>query len=65
MMSLFLKDSPQEMRVEMVPDAWKRFHGAVHMMAKAPPQHRIGIDKPKALAGKNRRRSATKVYSHQ
>src|SRR5579862_7080662 len=42
-MSLFLKDSTQEVRLEMVSDAWQRFHGAVHMMTKASPQHRLGI----------------------
>jgi len=27
---------------EMHPDAWDRFRQAVHVMAKAGPQHRIG-----------------------
>ena len=27
---------------EILPDAWERFKQAVHVMAKAGPQHRIG-----------------------
>jgi hypothetical protein len=27
---------------EILPDAWDRFRQAVHVMAKAGPQHRIG-----------------------
>jgi hypothetical protein len=64
-MSLFLKDSRQEPRLEMLPDAWKRFHGAVHMMTKASPQHRLGIEKSKAESGKGRRRRGKKLYRHQ
>ena len=64
-MSLFLKDSTQEVRLDMVSDAWQRFHGAVHMMTKASPQHRLGIGKAKAPAGKNRRRPVRKLYTHQ
>ncbi len=45
-MSLFLKDARQELRIEMFPDAWKRFHGAVHLMTRAGPQHRPAIEKP-------------------
>jgi hypothetical protein len=30
---------PQE--IELHPDAWDRFRQAVHVMAKAGPQHRI------------------------
>ena len=51
--------------LEMFPDAWKRFHGAVHMMAKASPQHRPAIGKFKAETGKAPRRPAKKVYRHQ
>lgn len=31
--------NPQE--IELHPDAWDRFRQAVHIMAKAVPQHRI------------------------
>ena len=64
-MSLFLKESTQEIAIEMFPDAWKRFHGAVHMMAKASPQHRPAIGKFKPETGKAPRRRAKKVYRHQ
>ena len=64
-MSLFLKDSRLENGIEMVPDAWKRFHGAVHMMAKASPQHRGANDKSKAETRKGQRRRVKQVYRHQ
>jgi hypothetical protein len=35
--------------IELHPDAWERFEGAVKVVAKSPPQHRI---KPKAKKAK-------------
>jgi len=35
------KQYPPELD-EVFPDAWDRFERAVHIMAKAGPQHRIG-----------------------
>jgi hypothetical protein len=34
------KEKPE--KPEILPDAWERFRQAVHVMAKAGPQHRIG-----------------------
>ena len=42
---------------EMHPDAWDRFRQAVHVMAKAGPQHRIGSGAVKS--GPQRKRGAT------
>ena len=63
-MSLLLKDAGPELRVELLPDAWKRFHGAVRMMAKAGPQHRPSLEK-KVETGKVRTRRTKKLYTRQ
>jgi len=63
-MSLFVKDAMPELRIELFPDAWKRFHGAVHMMTKAGPQHRPAIEK-RSDAGKTSRRRAKKLFTRQ
>jgi hypothetical protein len=36
--------------MEVVPDAWERFRGAVHTMTQAGPQHRTSAEKPKSKA---------------
>jgi hypothetical protein len=36
--------SEKKHEIEILPDAWDRFRQAVHVMAKAGPQHRIGGD---------------------
>ena len=63
-MSLLLKAARSEPGIEMFPDAWKRFHGAVRMMAKAGPQHRPPAGK-KAETGKARTRRTKKPYTRQ
>ena len=53
---------PSKNELELYPDAWDRFRQAVHVMAKAGPQHRISgvtvnssqkISAPKHLAAIN------------
>jgi hypothetical protein len=51
------KKSSRKMRdneLEIAPDAWKRFEKAVDVVAKSPPQHRIGPKRKKRAAKKKR-----------
>jgi hypothetical protein len=45
--------------IELHPDAWERFRGAVHTMTKAGPQHRSS-EKPKPKAAKSPAKRKTK-----
>ena len=47
---------------EIYPDAWDRFRQAVHVMAKAGPQHRIG---GAAVKGGPKERPASKGRVHK
>jgi hypothetical protein len=42
--------------LELHPDAWARFERAVDVVAKSPPQHRIGKAKPKKRTRKSKSR---------
>jgi hypothetical protein len=46
----------QEKPIELHPDAWKRFERAADVVAKSPPQHRVG--KKKKTVKKTKRKTA-------
>jgi hypothetical protein len=54
---------------ELYPDAWERFRTAVHVMAKAGPQHRIGVaavkSGPKHKSPKSKIRPSSKGRVHK
>jgi hypothetical protein len=49
------KSDQKKQEIEFVPDAWNRFHRAVDLVAKSPPQHRK--TKPKSRKGSRKRKA--------
>jgi hypothetical protein len=59
------KKEPPKDESELYPDAWDRFRQAVHVMAKAGPQHRIGAVVKHKIIPKSKARPTSKGRVHK
>jgi hypothetical protein len=50
-----MKDKSADAKIELYPDAWKRFERAAGVVAKSPPQHRTKVAVKKRAAKTTRK----------